>query len=46
MEKTNEEGREIGIDVLKGIGVILVMLDHLIEENNFGDLFTYIYSFI
>lgn len=45
MEKANEEGREIGIDVLKGIGVILVMLGHLIGENNFGDLFIYIYSF-
>ena len=45
MEKANEEGREIGIDVLKGIGVILVMLGHLIGTNNLVDVVTYIYAF-
>lgn len=45
MEKTNENKREINIDVLRGLGIIFVILGHSVGINYFGDLFIYIYSF-
>ncbi len=40
-----EHQREIGIDVLKGLGIIFVMLGHIVGTNYYGDIYTYIYSF-
>ena len=45
MEQTNENKREIGIDVLKGLGIIFVMIGHIVGVSYFGDIYTYIYSF-
>lgn len=39
-----EHQREIGIDVLKGLGIIFVMLGHIVGTNYYGDIYTYIYT--
>lgn len=47
-EKNNtkvEIKREIGIDVLKGLGIIFVMLGHMVGIGFYEDIYVYIYSF-
>ena len=40
-----ENKREINIDVLKGLGIIFVMLGHMVGIGFYEDIYVYIYSF-
>lgn len=40
-----ESKREIGIDVLKGLGIIFVLLGHMVGIGFYEDISVYIYSF-